>query len=420
MGDKRGLREPLLLYKRQEDGKMKNIQVVIGSNFGDEGKGLFTDYLASKLTNSIVVMNNGGSQRAHRVVCGDKEHVFNHFGSGVFAGREAYASEFYSVNPITYCREMEELQEIGVEAKLVVNEECRIVTPFDIIVSQMIEDKRGKGRHGSCGVGINETVVRNLTEEYRLKVKDAKDIEKFKGLLVRIRDNYFWNRLNELEIEVQEEDKEWMNSEGLIDNFCEVTLEFMREVKVAGYDYLRSFDNVIIENGQGLLLDQNSSYFPHVTRSNTGLKNVVEIIDKIGDNKVEVGVNYITRAYATRHGAGEFRTEVIDRLLYPNVYDKCNLYGKYQGGFRFGYLDVGEMAESINNDFSLIKDKYKATKILVVTCMDQMEDVIDYMDGEMKQENKSEYAEMLKRRVEADKLFVSYGESREYVKEIEE
>ena len=68
---------------------MKNIKVVIGANFGDEGKGLMTDYFASKSNKSLVVRFNGGGQAGHTVTTKDgRRHVFHHFGSGIFAGAD--------------------------------------------------------------------------------------------------------------------------------------------------------------------------------------------------------------------------------------------------------------------------------------------------------------------------------------------
>ena len=79
---------------------MKDIKIVIGANFGDEGKGLMTDYFSQK-PNSIVVCSNGGAQRGHTVTTSDGiRHVFHHFGSGTFNHASTYLSEDFIVNPI--------------------------------------------------------------------------------------------------------------------------------------------------------------------------------------------------------------------------------------------------------------------------------------------------------------------------------
>ena len=90
---------------------MPNVKVVIGSNFGDEGKGLMTDYFcaeASKRNEScIVALCNGGAQRGHTVVTPDGiRHVFHHFGSGTFARATTYFGEEYILNPLAFRKEI--------------------------------------------------------------------------------------------------------------------------------------------------------------------------------------------------------------------------------------------------------------------------------------------------------------------------
>ena len=89
---------------------MKKVKVVIGANFGDEGKGLMTDYFASKEDNAIVVLHNGGAQRGHTVITPEGyRHVFRHFGSGAYVGAATYITKEFIVNPILFRQEYEKL-----------------------------------------------------------------------------------------------------------------------------------------------------------------------------------------------------------------------------------------------------------------------------------------------------------------------
>ena len=98
---------------------MKDIKIVIGANWGDEGKGLMTDYFSQK-PNTIVVCSNGGAQRGHTVVTLDSiRHVFRHFGSGTFNGASTYLSEDFICNPIIFRQEYEELKTLGIRQKLI-------------------------------------------------------------------------------------------------------------------------------------------------------------------------------------------------------------------------------------------------------------------------------------------------------------
>ena len=97
-----------------------------------------------------------------------------------------------------------------------------------------------------------------------------------------------------------------------------------------------AYKQVVFEGAQGLMLDQNyTKGFPHVTHANTGLANVLEIMELIPP--AEIDVYYITRAYFTRHGNGPFPTETKDKP-YPRIVDTTNITNKYQGILRFGLL----------------------------------------------------------------------------------
>ena len=141
---------------------MKDIKIVIGANFGDEGKGLMVDYFSQK-PNSIVVCSNGGAQRGHTVTTPNGiRHIFHHFGSGVLNQASTYLSEDFIVNPIIFKQEYDELMNLNyVPNNIYINQNCIVTTPFDMMANQIIEESRGKNKHGSCGLGIFETIKRN-------------------------------------------------------------------------------------------------------------------------------------------------------------------------------------------------------------------------------------------------------------------
>lgn len=99
-------------------------------NFGDEGKGLMTDYFchqsSAKGEKCLVVLHNGGPQRGHTVVTPEGErHVFHHFGSGTFTGADTYLSEDFILNPMVFRQEWEELEKLGVSPKVYINPYCK-------------------------------------------------------------------------------------------------------------------------------------------------------------------------------------------------------------------------------------------------------------------------------------------------------
>ena len=91
------------------------VSAIIGANFGDEGKGLVTDWLASKSDNAIIVLHNGGPQRAHTVTTPEgREHIFRHIGAGTFAGAATYIAKPFICNPMIFKEEYEKLRKDGV------------------------------------------------------------------------------------------------------------------------------------------------------------------------------------------------------------------------------------------------------------------------------------------------------------------
>ena len=155
---------------------MKNIKAVIGANYGDEGKGLITDYFCHKAVSDgkscVGVCTNGGAQRGHTVETEDnKRHIFSHFSSGTLCGAHTYLSPLYILNPMIFATEYSELARDGIKPYVLADNNARWSSPFDMILNQIVEESRGDKKHGSCGIGIWETVYRyrKMRDIYSLK-----------------------------------------------------------------------------------------------------------------------------------------------------------------------------------------------------------------------------------------------------------
>jgi len=369
------------MYRQDYPPVTKNVKVVIGANFGDEGKGLMTDFFATQGYSTIVARFNGGAQAGHTVVTPrNKEHVFSHFGSATMDNIPTYLSKFFILNPILFNNERRGLlqtMQTDTLPAMYVDPECVVTTPYDMMVNQIVEMSRGTNRHGSCGYGINETVKRSEHQEFSLLLTDLHDIDGLCDTLRRIRDVYVPQRLKDLGIaDIPAMFQSPITSDSTIDAFISDCQEFRSRIKLTGPDILGEFHTVVMEGAQGLLLDQNSVFFPHVTHSNTGLANVESLLSHIPD-AVDVEVVYVTRCYLTRHGAGPLPNEVND-LPYPRIVDTTNIPNDWQGTLRFGVLDVDFLKENILRD---VRDNTRrAMKLsLAVTCLDQVDDYVKYV-----------------------------------------
>ncbi len=305
--------------------------VVIGLGFGDEGKGSVTDYLTRKHSAHTVVRFNSGHQAAHNVVTSSgQHHTFSQFGSGHLAGAKTYLSARMVIEPFAMLREAMHLQMLTGEdpfAKLTVSYAARVTNPYQARANQVREAKRGVERHGSCGVGYGET----CTDEVKGYVIHA----------ANLRDSEFTTRhlRGSLELKKKELGDDFGSDLPTPEELATQYKDFAEKLTITNPndenfdDLAASEGTVIFEGAQGVLLDRESVFFPHVTYAETTLVRASNIITRRAFTNVEcVGV---TRSYLTRHGFGPFPTEGTF-----GEEDDHNKAGKWQGDFRTGALDL--------------------------------------------------------------------------------
>lgn len=338
---------------------MKDIKVVIGANFGDEGKGLMTDYFCEKLGGRVLnVRFNATSQAGHTVCRDGRRHVFSHFGAGSFlSGVATYLSSEFFFNPVKFFEELKELGELGVDPEVYLCAESEAVTIYDIFFNCVIEEARGDERHGSCGAGLWEALNRQRAG-YSLRADELEENEEYiKSKLIRIRDEYYCQRFKDMNVDF-EADNEWYDvwfSDNVIDNYIDLLFKMKNLVTIIDEkEILNSWERQVYEGAQGLLLDYgNRAYMPNLTASYTGSKNVVKLLNQI-DGEANVEICYVTRTYFTRHGAGRFETETakanLDNAIEDILEEETNVTNRWQGDFRWGYFDAPLFIETIEND----------------------------------------------------------------------
>lgn len=396
---------------------MKTADAVIGANFGDEGKGLVTDFLCAKIDgNALVVRSNGGAQAGHTVVAPDGcRHVFSHFGAGSFTGADTFLSRFFVCNPLLFSKEKALLKNISLEPAVYADAAALVTTPYDMMLNQIAEETRGAGRHGSCGVGFGETIERCSRPEYATVVADLKNAPDLKQKLSLIRDRWVPARLKELGIEgLPEKWPDRIFSAGVVDKYLQDAAFFLEEAAVVDRSFLANAKKrVIFEGAQGLLLDQDRGWFPHVTRSHTGLRNMTLLAQEAGIDGIRA--HYVTRAYLTRHGAGPLPNE-LNKLPYARIEDKTNVLNDYQGHLRFAHLDADLLALSIANDLADHKSPLKIEHGLVVTCLDQIGECVFFNEaGTERGASGNNFPEVLQKKIKADFLLTSHGPLRKNI-----
>jgi adenylosuccinate synthase len=335
--------------------------IVLGTQFGDEGKGSMTAELCSKSKNPLVIRFNGGHQAGHTVLYNNIRHTFSSFGSGTLHNVPTYWSEYCTFYPTAVFNEWHKLNELGIKPKLFVNPLAPVTTPYDILANIAEESKNN---HGSVGVGFGTTLKRHEAY-YKLYFNDLFNKTILEGKLLSIR-HYYKDILN---TKVEEEVKKWFsNIQFLIENKI-ITKEQPQFVK---------YDHLIFEGAQGILLDQDFGFFPNVTRSNTTSKNAYNIIKSLKLPVSDVNIFYMTRPYQTRHGVGFMTNRNYPEPVLINTENEINKNGGHQGIFRKSILDLDLIKYAIESDSIFIEEKYGVKKHITITCLDQIDGKVKY------------------------------------------
>lgn len=330
---------------------MKKAQIVIGLGFGDEGKGITTDFLARQNPESVVIRFSGGQQAAHTVMIDDRKHVHSSFASGALRGLPSYFTEHCTIHPEFLLNEREELKSQSGNIELHIHPLAKVTTPFDVWENRTNSKNL---EHGTCGKGVGATMKRNESP-YKLFAIDLiapKEmlLEKLKGIA------YYYGFLDEYQ--VKEQLKSFLDAIDQID------------WKIDDYEYLKSFNNLIFEGSQGILLDMDHGVFPNVTYAHTTSRNASEICKLLNIEDIEM--YYVTRSYATRHGNGWMSNE--KEIILENNEEETCIFNEYQKELRLGDLDDKLLNYALKLDAAYT---HSAKKNLVVTCLDQIDKEIN-------------------------------------------
>jgi len=303
-------------------------RAVIGANYGDEGKGLVTDYLANQ-GGDVVVRFNGGCQAGHTVMTpAGCRHVFSHFGSGTFLGLPTYWSEFCIANPFAFGKEFDVLLP-HCTPRFYIDPFCLVTTPWDMDANQTKERIRGDQKYGSCGMGFFETIQRN--KKVPLRMCDLwEGGKRLREILWNIRRLY-----------------------GRVDNVDDISseLKFFKDCEFMAQEAkpatITSFHDPIFEGAQGLMIGQeNMADYPYLTPSYCGMKNVRQLAY---DGSLKISdVYYVSRTYLTRHGIGPLPCEKPAYFGFP---DDTNIRNEWQGKLRFAQVDMRALRKRIYADY---------------------------------------------------------------------
>lgn len=348
---------------------MKNIKCVIGSMYGDEGKGFTVDYLCSQMKNSGAVLNvkfNGTAQAGHTVERNGFKHVFKTFGAGMkHEGVYTLLASTFVVDPMHLIIEANVLSDqfkCGTWDMLnliYIDPECKVILPWDRMINEQTERTRkltGEN-HGSCGYGLFESILRGQSYKYITigELKKAWEQNKLEDLLCSFRDSeYYKTRLNEV------------YGDALIYNFSHDLISIFMSCRIES-NVINKFDNIVFEGGQGLMLDwDREEFMPNLTASKTNTENVEKLMREVPDS-FSLEVIYVTRTYHTRHGKGYMVHEVNNaKELGFDLFDETNQPNEFQETLRYGFFDFDNFVNNIKMDFGRLVQLCPWSKLTVM------------------------------------------------------
>ncbi len=347
---------------------------VIDLGFGDSGKGRVVDWLCSKDTPTLVVRFSGGQQAGHHVVHEGIDHIFANFGSGSLYDIPTYITKYCTVDPLGIFNELMLLEQKGVSPALYIDAKCPVTTPYDKEVNLR---KDIRNNHGTCGVGVGQTWEREQNH-YHLLFEDL-----FHPTILKIK---------------MELIKKYYSFHENYPSWLKVIEYLINSKNIRLMDRLPFADIYLFEGSQGLLLDQDIGFFPHVTRGSTGTKNIIEM-GYLPD------LYLVTRAYQTRHGNGPMTNGNIEHKIKWNPWE-LNFDTGVQGLFRVSLLDLDLLKYSIDKDEYIRKCP---NKNLVITCLDLIENEYRLtINGDIKDCKTEEgFIKTIKEHLGIDNVFLS-------------
>ena len=317
----------------------KNV-VVIGTQWGDEGKGKLVDLLTDQA--AAVVRFQGGHNAGHTLVIGDKTTVLHLVPSGVLREDvQCLIGNGVVLSPEALLKEIKILEAAGipVRSRLLISEACALILPVHVAIDQAREKAKGAKAIGTTGRGIGPAYEDKIARR-GIRAGDFLNIELFTEKLKEL--TAYHNFMLTEYYKVPAIDFDTMLAESL--ELAEQIRPMLIDVAEKLYTYQDNGDNLLFEGAQGALLDIDHGTYPFVTSSNTTAGGAAT-----GTGVGPLDIDYvlgITKAYSTRVGNGPFPTE-LDDAYGEHLGVKGHEFGATTGRKRrTGWFDAVSMRKS--------------------------------------------------------------------------
>ncbi len=315
-----------------------SVKVVVGSLWGDEGKGKIIDFLAKD--SELVIRAQGGNNAGHTIVVNDKKYALHLMPSGIVRP-SCYniIGDGVVIDPISLMKEIDFLKSQGVNCdNLFISNRASVVMPYHILIDKYSEEKREENKIGTTGKGIGPCYM-DTVERSSIRMVDFLDISEADLRRILENKNEFIKRnYNDDGVTIESAIEELLNAREYIKGYITDTTVIVDR-------FLKEKKNVLLEGAQGSLLDVTYGTYPYVTSSHP-ISGGFCVGGAVPPNAI-TDVIAILKAYTTRVGQGPFVTEIEDSIAHY-IREAGNEYGTTTGRpRRIGYMDIVALNYSI-------------------------------------------------------------------------
>ena len=315
------------------------VDVLLGLQWGDEGKGKVVDVLTPKY--DVVARFQGGPNAGHTLEFEGEKYVLRSIPSGIFQGGKVnIIGNGVVMAPDLFMAEAKDLERSGhnLRDRLHISRKAHLIMPTHRLLDAAYEAAKGKNKVGTTGKGIGPTYTDKISRN-GLRVGDILDNFEAKYQAHKERHLQMLASLNYTDFDITEVEKTWMEG-----------VEYMKQFRIVDSEHeinnlLRSDKSILCEGAQGTMLDVDFGSYPFVTSSNTICAGACTGLG-IGPNRIG-NVYGIMKAYSTRVGAGPFPTELFDETG-KLIRDLGHEYGAVTGRERrCGWIDLVQLRYSV-------------------------------------------------------------------------
>lgn len=316
--------------------------IVVGTQWGDEGKGKIIDLLTDKAQH--IIRAQGGNNAGHTIKIGEEEFKLHLVPSGILHPHTmCYIGAGTVVDPKVLINEIEGLNKRGIvtEGRLWISPAAHIIFPYHCLIDTLLEDKKGERRIGTTGRGIGPCYVDKANRlGIRMGELTRKDLfPKLLKSVVTLKNEELQKLYDHAPINLQQLQEEY-------EGYAEKLSSYVAPVEQMVHDAIENKENILFEGAQGTFLDSTLGTYPFVTSSNT-LAGGITVGSGVGPSHINHTVGVI-KAYTTRVGNGPLPSEVSDENVFIE-HRTAREYGTTTGRRRrVGWFDAVLARTAVN------------------------------------------------------------------------